>query len=738
MKRLLSKKTALIFVLVALFLLSLSCFALSVNKKVYADEPPEDVFMDADEVSFKYSSVSSQLDVNNFLEKGTSNLILQTQLNNNSPTVTLSAGLSSAKIYGGEHNALRVEVRLLYNRWPDLGYGGFSNDGTYVALRVYHSDDTLFTNPIASSEVYGTQGNFIRKLILSPEKVCNATGKLSSFVIRVESDATYWASSIIIDYVKIVFNPSDELFAGDCVTDQNPENVSDANVIWTSAENPSNTHFDLMPFGGHYAYVNDPAFVQLSKERFPSVPCVTESDDTEALLIKNVVFAFDVGNVSADDYDYFIMDILLSDKRMKGGHTLYLYGGNPDKFVDANGDPVGYAAKVMVENYEQGYHNKFILEGADIRKLAAGTDGKISKIYVLYHGNTLDTATETVGLRNGSEIWMNKIQFLTASEVEQTLGTDYEKCDVSDVFPVGRSAEINNKAASNIGDVVSNAALKNKIIGELTFGLKMSTADNICLLFNANGRKQVNEYLDGGILFYLSNGNTEISAHKNGATTKAVSVTSSNAFVNDAKVKIECKPYYLNGIEEGFYCAVWVNDGKILSGYFSNDDLALGNALHLCYEAKAEDFSVKISSFKTEGVKSAEDLMNVKVNAEKIKYSLDKTDVPLALNWYETGFDELSEVACDGKIATVNQEVKRVQFNSNGETKVSYTVTNAFGTFTSNELSLTCEDVVEFKTEKKIYESAWFIALCFLPLAAFGVTLSVIAIRKAVIAKKSK
>ena len=740
MKRLLTKKTVFIYVLTALLLLSLSFFALGIGatEKAYAIN---DVLLDAGGLQFEgTTSAILKVDEFNYFESGTDNWILETQVNKASPSVKVVAGGYPDRIYGGNNDAVRVEIRLLFNRHSIL----VSEDATFVALKVYNSDDTAFENPIASAESYENNKNFIRTLRVSPDKICNDDGELASFVLRVYSDATSWASSVIIDYVKIVFSADDVsekavLFAGDCVTVENPENVADSNVLWMTAEAFSHTYTDGTSYGGLYAYVDNPAVVSMHNSKFPTVECVSELDGTETLLLKNAVFALNVGDLTADDYDQFVMDILLSDKRKQGDHTLYLYGSNPERFVDSNGNPTGYAAKITVKNYEQGFHNRFILEGKDEVAKLAGNDGIISYIYVLYHGNTLDTAEETVGLRNGSQIWINKVQFLPEVDViAPVIESEYDKYDISDVFPVGKSVNIKNKASAT-GDVVSNAILSDKLVGELSFVLKMTSGDNLCLLFNATGAKKVNEYLNGGILFYLSDGKIEISASINGEETKSLSVIPAvGTFSVDTAVKTECIPYYVNDVEAGFYCAVWIDGVEVVSGYFNNDYLVLGTALHLCYEAKNTDFSVKIGSAKTEGIKSAAELMQVKLDSAEILYSLDKTDIPLVLSWYNTGFDTIAALKCDSDAASLNQDAKRVSFSENGTANVSYSITNVFGTFNSNNLSLTCGDVIDSQNDDGFYGSALFIALCIMPIAICGAVIAILAVKKSKSAKSGK
>ncbi len=756
MKRVAYKKSILVLALSALLFLVLGLFGFGWNTNKTVSAAQNDyVMLDANQLSFDVKPVpTAYKDTANFLNAGKDNYIIQTQVSKANPSVKLIASGYSDPIYGGDNDAQRIEIRLMFNRWPDSGYGGFSTDATYVALKIYSADDTNFENPLGSAVEYGYGGdfehptltpeqygaNFVRIFQIDPASVCNVMGKLQSVVLRVESDATSWLSTVMVDYVKIVFAQNSVLSAGEAIVGENPNNLTDENVTWTQAKGYADTYIDAFNYGGFYAYVDNPALVELKKEIFPEAECITDENGVETLLLKNVVFALNVGKLNPDGYQQFMMDILLTDKNANGNHTLYLYGGKTQKFVDENGNPIGYAATVTVENNEQGYHNKFIVEQEDIQSLT-DEEGMISTLYVLYHGNTLDTETEMVGLRNCSQIWMNKIQMLKAGEVETpTVGVKYDSYNLSQLFPVGQSVDILNKASAN-GEVVSVAALANKTVGELSFTANIENGENLAFLFNAKGGKQINEYMDGGILFSLSNEAVEISAWKSGAQAKAVSVADTNVFNGEKQVKIQCIPYYMNSLEAGFYCAVFVDETKILDGYFSNDELSLGKAFHLCYTAQDKDFSVTIGAGETEAVISAKDLMNVQIRAEKIIYSLDKTDVPLSLYWYNTGFDQLSEVECEGEIAWVNQEVKRVQFIENGEVKIKFSVTNAFGTFESEVLALVCEDVATVQNEKiveNIYEKGWFVALHFLPIVALGAVCGILAIKKAKSAKKGE
>ena len=147
----------------------------------------------------------------------------------------------------------------------------------------------------------------------------------------------------------------------------------------------------------------------------------------------------------------------------------------------------------------------------------------------------------------------------------------------------------------------------------------------------------------------------------------------------------------------------------------------------MCYETKSSDFAITVGSAKSENITSAQDLMKVKIQAEEIRYSLDKTDIPLSLSWYDTGADVVSEISCESDVAAVNQEVRRIVFTENGEAKVAFFITNAFGTFASNELSLVCEDVVILPQTSS---AGCVSSLQLLPMAAVVVLAAVLGIKK--------
>ena len=92
--------------------------------------------------------------------------------------------------------------------------------------------------------------------------------------------------------------------------------------------------------------------------------------------------------------------------------------------------------------------------------------------------------------------------------------------------------------------------------------------------------------------------------------------------------------------------------------------------------------------------------MKVTVATTSGKTTFDKPRAGLTLSHFAIDGETVSELKVDGD-ATYNAKTGTLNFNSEGTVKVSFTVTNAFGTFSSNELTLTYDDGVENETEEK-------------------------------------
>ena len=89
--------------------------------------------------------------------------------------------------------------------------------------------------------------------------------------------------------------------------------------------------------------------------------------------------------------------------------------------------------------------------------------------------------------------------------------------------------------------------------------------------------------------------------------------------------------------------------------------------------------------------------MNVKIATKSGNTTFTNPRAALELDYFEVEGATVSDLVIDGD-ATFDKETGFLTFNDKGTVKVKYTVTNAFGTFESNELTITYDDG---KTENK-------------------------------------
>jgi hypothetical protein len=217
-------------------------------------------------------------------------------------------------------------------------------------------------------------------------------------------------------------------------------------------------------------------------------------------------------------------------------------------------------------------------------------------------------------------------------------------------------------------------------------------------LLNAN---ENDDYTSGGLLFWFAGSNILIG---NGVKSDYAQVRSGDfpegTFVNGTTTKITLAaiPYYIDGVQEGYYLAVYVNDAEepLLEKYIVEADAVLGNYTTIVLQDLGKDYSVKLAS-AAQTATSADSIMNVTIATSSEKTTFDKPRASLVLSHFAVEGETVGDLVVEGD-ATYNAETGMLTFGSEGTVKVYYTVTNVFGTFKSNELQLTYDDGVEDET----------------------------------------
>ena len=600
-------------------------------------------------------------------------------LGNDSVTVRLGKSFN-AEDYG------TVEIRLAVSNWTE-------GNGT-VTMTGYALTDTGFENPLG--EITTEWGNKADTLVMDAAKLADADGKITGFVL-VKTNALETASGqIFADYVRIVVKektPAVSLYyqAGDLVEGvaQNPRGIVDENVTWTSLVNHGKAY---EPYG----YVEHPAFKTYNATNFPAFEMI-DSDGTanDVLMGKNIVQTIALGNVWAEDYarleiTYFFTDWLY------GSHTIYVYGDKTTAFTDAEGNPVGYVAKATV----QGPSTKFTFK-IDDTSLLAGSNGKIQYIYLMY-GSEVDGK----GFWNGTQFWVNEVNLYIPEDMPNpVVSEEYTEKDISELLPVGAEGVNFNLTSNGItsgegfGAYTQKISLKTTAVDVIDFSFTPTYAEdgNFSFYFLLKAKAD-SVYSTGGFVFWFSDSNILFG---NGVKNDYVKILKSQypegTFVSGTttKIRLAVIPYYLEGAREGYYLAIYVNgeEKPMMEGYFAEAEAELGEYTKIVMQDLGKDYGVKIAS-SSETPVSAEEIMNVTVSTTSGKTTFDKPRAGIVTTHFEMDGEVVSELKIEGD-AVYNAETKTLNFNSEGTVKVSFTVTNEFGEFTSNVLELTYDDGVE-------------------------------------------
>ena len=314
---------------------------------------------------------------------------------------------------------------------------------------------------------------------------------------------------------------------------------------------------------------------------------------------------------------------------------------------------------------------------------------------------------------NKGQYFFDYVQFLIEADIPRpVVSEDVASKDVSELMPVGSDGVTfgltsNGKQSGEegYGAYSEKVSLKTAAADEITFNFTPTyEADCNFSVYFLLKAKSDSDFSKGGLVFWFSDSNILIgNGTKNDYAKMMKADYPEGAFASGkaTKIKISAIPYYLEGVREGYYLALYINGAETpaLDIYVADVDSELGEYTKIVMQDLGKDYSVKISSASATPTAAA-DVMKVMVATTSGKTTFDKPRAGLTLSHFAIDGETVSELKIDGD-ATYNAETKTLNFNSEGTVKVSFTVTNAFGTFTSNELALTYDDGVANETEEK-------------------------------------
>lgn len=646
------KKGNILIAVAVMLAVSLAAFAINftVAKADNVDEKPAaNVVLDMDTVSawlevggnkITNCTVDNNPDLNIFGGDGSTKFTWTADVSGEAITVKF------ANKYKAE-NFANVEIKLCVGNWTE------KND---VETYGYALGDTEFAS--AAGSVKSGFGNAIATLILDASKLADADGYIGGFVMKKVQTNVSAKGQIFADYVTLVLS-----------------NKQDGNVD----EKPETNL--IADFDGENAWI-DGRKDKITADNNPDLPFfindgangTTKQTWTEGETEKgNTSYTIKLGRkYKAEFFDYVKIRVGASNWGSENTVTVSGYGA-------------GEGAK-SAGSVKFGYGNTAKTLKLKAALLADG-DGYISEIVIKRTHSGID---KTVQLA------FDYVEFcLVGSEPEPVVAGEYIEKDISEVMPIGAGKEFKLVSyEKELNKAFVSASLKAAAYDKLNFVLTPTYEGKFSayVLMKAASDKGVHE--NGGIFFWFTNSSISVGAVSEGSTNMEevpVSELPKGSFESGkaTKITIASIPYYINGVQEGYYCAVYVGESETAAVeiYLENAAIVAGVYTNVCTQDVGNDFTVKLASTKETPV-SAEEMMNVKLATTSGKTEFNTPRAGLTLSHFEVAGETLGDIVIEGD-ATYDKDTKFLTFTKKGTVKVYYTVKNAFGEFKSNELTLT-------------------------------------------------
>ena len=656
------------------------------------EKPEEDVVLDMDTVSAwlevggnKVTSctVDNNPDLNVFGGDGSTKFTWTEDLGSNAE-VTVRFG----KKYKAE-NYLQIAMKLAVGNWVE---------GNKVTITVYSLTDTNNSHPLASFSAAGstTKGNIIGYVVFDAKDVADSESYIGGFrLVKTQTDDTK-QGQIFADDVALIIAPT-------AAPEENVIADFDGQGAWLDGRQDKIT-VDNNP--GLPFFINDGAN-GTTKQTY------TEPETENGITSYTIKLG---RKYKAEFFDYVKIRVGASN-----------WGGENTVTVSGYG---AYENAKSAGSVKFGYGNPAKTLKLKAAPLADG-DGYISEI-VIKRAHS--------GVNKTVQLGFDYVEFcLVGSEPEPVVAGEYIEKDISEVMPIGAGKEFNVVADKDALNTVSVAAsVKATAYDKLNFTLTPNYNGKFSayVLMKAATEKDTHE--KGGIFFWFTNSSISVGAVSEGSTNMEeipVSELPKGSFESGkaTKISVAAIPYYIDGVQEGYYCAVYLDGSETATVeiYLENTAIVAGVYTNICVQDTGNDFTVKLASTKETPV-SAEEMMNVKLATTSGKTEFKTPRAGLTLSHFEVAGEKVGDLVIEGD-ATYDKDTKFLTFTKEGTVKVYYTVKNAFGEFKSNELSLT------YVTEKPSDSGNSSGNGCFGTVSGTSVLFAIAGIAAAVaIAKKKK
>ena len=319
----------------------------------------------------------------------------------------------------------------------------------------------------------------------------------------------------------------------------------------------------------------------------------------------------------------------------------------------------------------------------DLRVSAADyldDNGKVAPIAFTFHYSTALAVTPA------TDVYFDTATFVNVPKV---LAEDYKTEDLSEIVALGagkafvgegdNSEEFDFEAETNVHFIRKDVS-----VNAVKMMVTINDVSQFDMYFVLNGTNMY--YTMGGIYFWLSDEGANLGYHGKNFARSALPdcVADGQAF----EFELRAIPYYVNGIKSGYFAQMLINGEEVgESGYVASANCAMGNWFGFYMHNTSDDVTVTLAPVSQAEEAPVQLTLKAQMNATQIAADgYVKLETKISGNYYGQS-EVIYEIVSGSEYAMIDED-NYLNGIKDGEVVVVAKITNVFGTFTSNELTI--------------------------------------------------
>lgn len=398
---------------------------------------------------------------------------------------------------------------------------------------------------------------------------------------------------------------------------------------------------------------------------------VSWGDDIQGLLHPSVMFSFPQ-EVAFDTSDDLVFRIWFSED-LDMSFVLW---------ITSSLTPNVWDAQTMVNgtSFKAEQWNEISVSAADY----VDENGKIAPIAFTLNYDLVYGPSDLVG--------SGRVVFDTANfvQVPKVLADEYTVNDISELVPVGTEksftgtrTEVNPDFDYSVDENIAFARTDKRITG-VVMNMTINNMSEFSFYFVLNGTSKY--FNQGGAYYWFSDEgiNVGYSGNSSEVFPWPAGVTAGTAF----KLELDAIPYYVNGLQAGYFAQVKINDQVVGEGeYIASAACNFGNWFGLYLHNSTKDVTVTLQPVKAAEEAAVTLELSASLNATRVGVG---ESLGLCVEQFGQFYDEgnITYEIVSGEDCAQVDENGFVKGLKDGSVTIRAAITNAFGTFYSNELTL--------------------------------------------------